>query len=553
MAHVPPNMTDYEATFQSFRQQVPEFFNFTTDVVEAHAKDPSKVALIIADAAGENFEHITFAQLQPMINRFGNALLNAGIRKGDTALIMLPRVCEWYVALLAMFKIGVLPIPTTSQSTARDILFRMQKSGAATVITDRENAFKIEEVADQLPELKRKFVMDEPEQRGKHKHAGGWSCFHAAMAAESDALWGEKTRSSDPLMIYFTSGTVAYPKMVLHTHASLGIGHDITAQFWHDLHPGDIHWTLTDTGWAKAGWGALFGQWRAGATIFVHNSPRFDAKATLKLLEKSGVTTFCAPPTAYRMFAQEDLKQYKFPALRHCTGAGEPLNPEVIKIWSEATGLRIHDGYGQTESVNMVANYRCLPVKPGSMGKPAPGFKLAILDEAGKEVPVGQEGELAVKLGADWPVGLFAGFWNDPEATNHALGGAYYLTGDKVRRDEDGYYWFIGRNDDVIITGGYRIGPFEIESALIEHPAVLEAAAVASPDTIRGEVVKAFVKLKSGYEPSETLAKDLQNHVRTVTAPYKYPRKIEFVDSLPKTISGKIRRGELKAREFGKS
>ena len=550
MLDLTPNMNDYESVRSTFRLDVPERFNFTTDVVEKWAQDPARVALVIADPTGKRFDQFTFAQLSAAANQFAGALLKRGLRKGDRVLVMLPHIPEWYIALLAMFKTGILPIPTTTQGTARDLLFRLQKSEAAAVIIDRENAFKIEEIVSQAPGLKHRFVVDEPARRMQHQHAGGWTCFHGAMASEPAALSVEKTRSSDPILIYFTSGTVAYPKMVVHTQASLGIGHEITARFWHDLHPGDLHWTITDTGWGKAGWGALFGQWRLGVRIFVHNLPRFDAPTALRVLETSGVTTFCAPPTVYRMFAHQDLKQYRFPTLRHCTSAGEPLNPEIIKIWRDATGLEIHDGYGQTETVNVVANYRCLPVKPGSMGKPTPGFHMAVLNEKGEELPDGEEGELAIKLGDQRPVGLFAGFWNDPAATQHALGGKWFLTGDKARRDEDGYYWFFGRNDDVIITAGYRIGPFEIESAILEHPAVLEAAAVASPDETRGEVVKAFIILKKGYEPSDTLIREIQQLVRTVTAPYKYPRKIEFVASLPKTISGKIKRAELKAREF---
>lgn len=548
-----PNMTDYDALYKSYKPVVPEFFNFTVDIVEQWARDPKRVALLVADAPGKQFESFTFAQLSAMANQFAQAMLNRGLRKGDAVLVMLPRIHEWYVTLLASFKTGILAIPTTTQSTARDILFRLQKSGAMAIVTDRENAFKVEEIAHQAPALKAKFVVDEPAQRGKHSHATAWTCFHGAMAAEPAAFTAERTRSDDPMVIYFTSGTVAYPKMVVHTQASLGIGHEVTARFWHDVRGADLHWTLTDTGWAKSGWGALFGQWREGTRLFIHNHPRFDPHLTLKLLETNGVTTFCAPPTAFRMFAHENLKQFTFPTLRHCTSAGEPLNPEIIKIWKEATGLDIYDGYGQSETVNVVANYQCVPIRPGSMGKAAPGFVLGILDEKGDEVPAGEEGELAIRLGKDRPVGLFAGYWRDPELTKSILGGAWYRTGDKARRDADGYYWFIGRNDDVIITAGYRIGPFEIESAMIEHPAVLECAAVASPDATRGEIVKAFVRLKTGYEPSESLAREIQAHVRTVTAPYKYPRKIEFVADLPKTISGKIRRGELKAREFGQT
>ena len=362
-----------------------------------------------------------------------------------------------------------------------------------------------------------------------------------------------RTRSDDPLLIYFTSGTVGYPKMVLHTQASYGLGHILTAKFWHDLKPTDLQWTLSDTGWAKAAYGKLFGQWHQGAAVLQHDARgRFDAGLTLGILEKYGVTCFCAPPTAYRMMVLEDLNKYDLPHLRHCTGAGEPLNPEVMKQWHDGTGLDIYDGYGQTETVLLVGNYRAIPIKPGSMGKPMPGFQIAIVDAEGQELPTGEEGQIAVKVKPERPVGLFREYWKDTESMERSFHGEWYFTGDKAYRDDDGYFWFVGRADDVIISAGYRIGPFEVESALIEHPAVAESAVVASPDPMRGEIVKAFVILAPGYVPSDELAQSLQEHVRNATAPYKYPRAIEFVAELPKTISGKIRRVELRDAEFQK-
>jgi acyl-coenzyme A synthetase/AMP-(fatty) acid ligase len=554
MSTIPPNMADYDALCRGFRLDVPERFNFTMDVMEKWAEDRSRVALHVANADGSDIQQFTFAQLSAMANQFAQALLGAGIRKGDAVLVMLPRGHEWYVTMLALFKTGIIAIPTTPQCTSRDVLFRLTRSGAPAIVTDAENAHKVDEAAAQAPSLKVKVLVAAAAGRTVPPHAGGWVEFREALARESTSFApAEKTRSSDPMMCYFTSGTVAYPKMVVHSQASLGIGHDVTARYWHDLKPADLHWTVTDTGWAKAGWGAMFGQWRIGARIFVHSESRFDVHTTLRLLGSSGVTTFCAAPTVFRLFAHEDLSRFKFPALRHCTSAGEPLNPEIIRIWQKATGIYIYDGYGQTETASVLCNYRCLPIKPGSMGKPAPGFTVSVLDDEGNELPPGEEGEIAIRLGQYRPVGLFHGFWRDEDATRDALGGEWYRTGDKARKDEDGYFWFIGRKDDVIITAGYRIGPFEVESALQEHPAVLESAAVASPDPDRGEVVKAFVRLKKGFQPSEELVKELQQHCRTVTAPYKYPRKIEFVTDLPKTVSGKIRRGELKAREFGKA
>jgi len=544
MKKIAPNMVDYEKTRKEFKFNVPEFFNFTTDVIEKWAKDPKRVGLVIADAHGENFEEFTFAQLAGKANQFAQALLKRGVRKGENVIVILPRIHQWYAALLGMFKTGVIPVPTTGQSTARDILYRIQKAEAVAVVTDEENAAKIDEIEEQAGSLKLKFLA------GSGKKRDSWIDFDKAIAEESTKFAvTEKTRSSDPMLIYFTSGTVAYPKMVLHSQ-EYAIGHEVTARFWHDLHPSDLHWTMTDTGWAKAAWGCIFGQWIVGAKVFLHNSPRFEAKTTLKLLEKVGVTSFCAPPTIYRIFAQEELGKYKFSSLRHCTSAGEPLNPEVIKVWKEATGCLIYDGYGQSETVNVVANYRCLANKPGSMGKPVPGFEVGVIDETGNEVAVNEEGVIAIKRKPVHPTGLFQEYWKDENATASVFYKDWYLTGDKARVDEDGYFWFIGRSDDIILTSGYRIGPFEVENALIEHPAVMEAAVVASPDDVRGEIVKAFVILSAGYEPSAQLVEELQKYVRKVTAPYKYPRKIDFVKELPKTISGKIRRGELKRKEW---
>ena len=407
-----------------------------------------------------------------------------------------------------------------------------------------DNADKLEEVVARCPSLKHLILIS-----GTKK---GWISSDEElpkMASRFDA--NERTRSDDPLLIYFTSGTVGPPKMVLHTQASYAIAHTITARFWHDLKPTDIHWTISDMGWAKAAYGKLFGQWTEGAAILQHNAVgRFDPDLTLRIVERYGVTSFCAPPTAYRMMVLQDLRQYDLSELRHCTGAGEPLNPEVMKLWEDGTGLTIYDGYGQTETVLLVANYRCMPVKPGSMGKPAPGFQVAIVDEDGEELGPNEEGQIAVRVKPERPVGLLKEYWKDDDTMASTFMGDWYLTGDKAYRDGDGYFWFVGRADDVIISAGYRIGPFEVESALIEHPAVAESAVVASPDELRGSIVKAFVILAPGHVPSEELTLSLQEHVRRVTAPYKYPRAVSYVTELPKTISGKIRRVELRQMEL---
>ena len=380
----------------------------------------------------------------------------------------------------------------------------------------------------------------------------GWISYDERMPLTSVDLQGVgPTRSDDPLIIYFTSGTVGYPKMVLHTQASYGIAHVTTAKLWHDLKPTDLQWTITDTGWAKTAYGKLFGQWIQGAAILQHRSTaRFDPAQALTIIEQYGVTSFCAPPTVYRMMVLLDLGQFDLSGLSHCTGAGEPLNPEVMREWKETTGLTIYDGYGQTETVLLVSNFKCIPVKPGSMGKPVPGAEVVVLDDDGEILTTGEEGQIAVRVKPNRPVGLFREYWKSPDAMASSFQGDWYLTGDKAFIDEDGYFWFIGRADDLIISAGYRIGPFEVESAVIEHPAVAESAVVASPDPVRGDVVKAFVVLAPGHIESDELILSLQDQVRNSTAPYKYPRKVEFVSDLPKTISGKIRRVELRQREL---
>ena len=547
MADLTPNMVNYEETFRDFRLEVPERFNFGLDVVDRWAEDRTKLALISVSSDGDQIQQHTFWDLKVLSNRFANVLLGLGVNKGDRVLVMLPRIPQWYVVLLGLIKIGAVPMPTTTLCTPRDIEYRVTQAEANLAITDQENAAKLEEAAGNCPSLKTLMVIDGAKR--------GWVGYEDEMSRASNRLEGmETTSSDDPLLIYFTSGTVGYPKMVLHTQASYGLAHVLTAKFWHDLKPTDLQWTLSDTGWAKAAYGKLFGQWTQGAAVMQHNAiGRFDAPLTLSILERYGVTCFCAPPTAYRMLVLEDLKKYDLSQLRHCTGAGEPLNPEVMKQWEDGTGLTIYDGYGQTETVLLVANYRTMPIKPGSMGKPMPGFQVAIVDEDGVELPADQEGQIAVRVKPERPVGMFREYWKDGEAMERSFHGDWYFTGDKAYKDSDGYFWFVGRADDVIISAGYRIGPFEVESALIEHPAVAESAVVASPDPVRGEIVKAFVILSPGYVASDELVVSLQDHVRSSTAPYKYPRAVEFVSELPKTISGKIRRVELREAEFQNS
>ena len=541
-----PNMTDYERERKEFKLDVPKYFNFGYDVVDRWAKlQPEKLALLAVDASGANPKHCTFSDISMASNRFANILKKLGLKKGDRVFLMLPPIPEWYVAIIGMIKLGVIPMPATTQCTSKDIEYRINQSESIMILTDGSNASKVEGIGGKCKSLKHVMLV-----RGQQM--GGWLSYESEMAKISDGKTPvEKTRSDDPMLLYFTSGTVSYPKMVIHTQASYGIGHLITAKYWQDLKPADLHWTISDMGWSKAAWSRLFGQWTIGSALFLHDAQgKFDPPITLDLLKRYGITVFCAPPTVYRVLVLENLKRYKLDSLRHCMAAGEPLNPEVIYQWEKQTGLKIYDGYGQTETVNIVANYRCMPIKPGSMGKPTPGFDISIVDEDGGELPPKAEGHIAIKVKPTRPVGLFKEYWKVSDKTSEVFKGDWYYTGDKAFKDEDGYYWFVGRADDVIISSGYRIGPFEVESALIEHPAVAESAVVASPDEIRGEVVKAFVVLAPGYSASEELKKELQEHVKRVTAPYKHPRKIDFVNNLPKTISGKIKRGELKRKEW---
>jgi acetyl-CoA synthetase/medium-chain acyl-CoA synthetase len=534
-------MVDYEQTCREFSWEVPQHYNFAFDVVDRWGEDAEKLAMLWLDERG-NERRLTFRDFTIRSNQVGNALRSMGIRAGDRILIMLPRLPEWWEAVLAIMKIGAISMPGTMLLTPKDVAYRIQSAEAAAVITDAEGAQKVEPVADECPTLRLRVLLGDERE--------GWVNYTRAVASAMTSLRREPTRSEAPMMIYFTSGTVGYPKMVLHTHVSYPIGHIVTGKYWLDLKPTDLHWNLSDTGWAKAAYSNLFGPWIMGAAMFTFDGRgRFDAQQTLELLERYPISTFCAPPTAYRLLVLENLSRYRPPALRHCIGAGEPLNPEVIEAWQRGTGQTIRDGYGQTETVILVANFPPLRVKPGSMGKPSPGFTISVLDDDGREVPAGTEGDIAVKLTPTRPVGMFSEYWRNPEATANCIRGEWYITGDRAIRDEDGYFWFVGRADDVIISAGYRIGPFEVESALVEHPAVAESAVVASPDQIRGDIVKAFVILVPGHQPSEQLVQDLQEHVKRVTAPYKYPREIEFATELPKTISGKIRRVELRQRE----
>lgn len=535
-----PNMIDYETTRREFRVDIPDRFNFTQDVIGVRAAEtPDKVALIAIEPDGATINRYTFRDLAEIAHSTAHVLRFHGIGFGDRVFVQLPRIVEWYAVMLGCFQIGAIPMPGTTQLTAKDQTYRINRSGAIAAICDEPGAARLNEVLDDCPSLNARFVVG--------AELAGWTTFGTALeSALSSPAPFEPTTPDDPLLLYFTSGTTAQPKMVQHV-GSYALGHEITARFWHDLGPDDVHWTVSDTGWAKAAWGKLFGQWIIGSTVVMWNIVgKPDFGRMLALIGELNVTSFCAPPTLYRAFAQMDLSTYDWSTLRHCTSAGEPLNPEVIETWTAATGTTPYDGFGQTETVCLVANYPCVVVKPGSMGLPAPGMTVDVVDDEGNICENGVEGSIAVAT-EPWPVGLFRGYWQDEKQTAEVFRNGWYYTGDRAYRDPDGYLWFVGRSDDVILSAAYRIGPFEVESALLEHPAVAEAAVVAKPDELRGNIVKAFIVLAPGYEASDDLTAVIQEHARSITAPYKYPREITYLSELPKTISGKIRRVELRA------
>ncbi len=522
----------------SWELKVPEHFNFATDVMDRWAKvQPGTPGLWCVDAGSGAEQKFTFSQLSKLSAQSANVFLSAGVRHGDRVLIMLPRIPQWWIAMLGLIRLGAVPVPGTLLLTPRDVAYRIQAARISAVMAGAEGIAKLDGF-----DGVRLAVGETP---------SGWTNFDAQLRT-ADALFdAEPTRSDDPGIIYFTSATTGEPKMVLHTQASYGLGHRLTGGLWLDCKPGEVHWNISDLGWGKAAWSSFYGPWQMGACVFALDvRSKFDPAQALDTLAHFPINTWCAPPTALRLIVRQDLSRWTFPKLRHCVTAGEPLNPEVFKLWQDATGLTLYEAYGQTETVVLIGNFRPLGhvVRPGSMGKPTPGFTVALLDDDLNEVPAGQEGEIAVRVKPHWPVGLFQEYWLNPAEMARQFRGDWYLTGDRTVRDAGGYVYFIGRRDDVIKSSGYRIGPFEVESVLLEHPAVLDAAVIGKPDEVRGQIVKAFVIPRPEAVVGEDLKRTLQQHCKQAAAPYKYPREIEFVQELPQTISGKTRRVELRNR-----
>ncbi len=529
---------DYLARRNAFEWRRPQHFNFVRDVIERRAIDDREATALYWTSADGREEIISFAELSQRANRAAGFLLALGLKRGDIVLLVLSREQAWWEIILGCLQLGVIVSPGTTQLMKKDFAFRLEATKAAAVITNASCAPRADEAISSLGWTGERIII-EADRDGWRRYDNGAAMRHRDYA---------DTRANDEALLYFTSGTTGNPKMTVHGCA-YPLGHETTGRFWLRAGQGDLVWNVSDTGWAKGAWSSLFAPWLCGAGIFALHADAVDPARVLDGLEKYPVTVLCAPPTAYRMLVKQPLEGRKFAKLKHCVSAGEPLNPEVIDVWREKTGHQICEGYGQTETVILCGVFEGMAVKAGSMGLPAPGVDLDVIDDGGTRLSANVEGDVAVSLDPA-PQGLFLGYKDDAERTNATRRGEWYLTGDRAYRDEDGYFWFVGRGDDVIISAGYRIGPFEVESALIEHPAVAESAVVASPDETRGEIVKAFVVLVKGADASDELAKELQEHVKRVTAPYKYPRKIEFVESLPKTISGKIIRKELREREW---
>ena len=534
----------YEDFKKNYTVNVPEDFNFGFDIVDAWAEqDESKLALVWCNDHDEE-KKLTFSDVRRLSNKTANYFKSLGIKKGDVVLLILRRRWEYWVCATALHKIGAILIPGSLQLTKKDIAYRANAAGISAVVCV-DDPFVIEQVELAQPEaetLKHKILVGSLRE--------GWLDFASGIESQSEEFprpTGDAgTRWDDTMLVYFTSGTTGMPKMVRHNF-SYPLGHIVTAKYWQCVQEDKLHMSVSDSGWAKFGWGKIYGQWICGAVIFAYDMDKFVPLNLLKKITEYKVTTFCAPPTMFRFMLQEDVTKFDLSSIKHCCIAGEPLNPEVFKKWYDLTGLKLCEGFGQTEGSVLIANFPWFEPKPGSMGKPSPLYNIQLIDSEGNVCEDGDEGSIVI-MGIDKnpPVGLFTGYYRDEKLTEENLGSGNYDLRDMAWRDSKGYYWFVGRNDDVIKCSGYRIGPFEVESALLEHPSVVECAITAAPDPVRGQVVKATIVLAKGYAPSDELVKELQNHVKHVTAPYKYPRIVEFVEELPKTLGGKIKRAEIR-------
>ena len=528
-------MKTYEQAHADFRWEIPDTFNFGANVIDEWAKDPERLALIWVNEQGDE-RRLTFADVSRLTNQFANLLAAEGITQGDRVIVMLPRIPEWQIAMIGCHKLGAVPIPCVTMLTEKDIEYRVRHSGAAAAITTADNTHKFGE------DLKARISVGASD---------GWTEFDEGLAAANESFTSVRTKAEDLAVLYYTSGSSGMPKGVSHSSGGL-FAWRVSAWYWLSLTETDIMWCTADTGWAKAGTSILYGPWSCGSTVLFYDGP-FEPEKRFELLERYCVTVFCAAATELRQLISLDSGTHDFSALRLTVSAGESVNPEIVRSWKEKTGSLLLDGYGQTETLMTILNYPSMPVKPGSMGRPLPGTDAAILDANGKMAPRGIVGQLAVR--APNPQ-IMLGYWQDDERTKQCFvevdGTSWFITGDTANMDEDGYIFYDGRDDDMINSAGYRIGPMEVENALMEHSAVQECAVTSSPDPERGEVVKAFVILNRGYHGDDDMVAALQAHTKRLTAPYKYPRRIAFVDDLPKTVTGKIQRRVLKQSEFEK-
>ncbi len=540
--------SDYEDFKQNYALNIPAHFNFGYDIVDEWAKqDAEKPALVWCDDDG-NEERFSFGDVKRMSDKAANMLKGMGIEKGDTVMLMLKQRPEVWFMMVGLHKLGAIVIPATFQLTPKDIIYRCNAADVRMIcaVDDEEMLTHIGDSLAECPTLKHVGVVG--------AHIPEWAFDLRAKLAETHADWTREylNENEEPMLIYFSSGTTGMPKMILHDF-TYPLGHIVTAKYWQKVEDGGLHLTVSDSGWAKFGWGKIYGQWICGAVIVAYDTEKFTPAKMLETIDRLKLTTFCAPPTIYRFLIKEDMSGCDFSTIRHAGIAGEPLNPEVYNRFLEMTGLAVTEGFGQSETSVLIANFGWDPIKPGSTGKPSPLYDVDIVDEDGNSCEDGVVGSIVVKsTDKKHPTGLFKEYYRDKEATDRCWQNGIYNTGDTAWRDAEGYFWFVGRNDDVIKCSGYRIGPFEVESALLTHPSVLECAVTAVPDPVRGQVVKATVVLTRGYEASDALKKELQTHVKNVTAPYKYPRVVEFVDELPKTVSGKIRRVQIRDEDAGK-
>jgi acetyl-CoA synthetase len=533
---------DAEGNLTGYKLKYPDNFNFAYDVVDEIAKaDPNRKALVWCNPKGE--EHIfTYGDLKYYSDKTANMLRNKGINKGDFVMVILKRHYQFWFIILALHKLGAVIIPATFLLTAHDVIYRANASGAKAVICTGEGdvAAHIDEALPECPEIKTRIMVN-----GKR---AGWDDFMADMEAADSAFERVPTKIDEPMILYFSSGTTGNPKMALHNY-TYALGHMTTAKYWQNVKPDSLHFTIADTGWGKAVWGKLYGQMLMESCVFTYDMDKFVPAEILALIQKYKITSLCCPPTMFRFLLQEDVASYDLSSLKYCTIAGEALSPDVFNKWYELTGVKLMEGFGQTETTVMIANIIGSQPKPGSMGKPMPHYDIDIIDEDGKSVDTGVTGEVVIRTDKRIPEGLFVCYYRDENRTKEAWSNDIYHTGDTAWKDEDGYFWYVGRTDDVIKSSGYRIGPFEIESVLSEHPAVMECAVTGVPDELRGNLVKATIVLKPNFEPTDALKKELQDFVKKVTAPYKYPRIIEFVKELPKTVNGKIRRVAIRQQD----